>query len=139
MSVVASLMFVTGIVIAQASGSRTISGTVLTVDGAPASAAPVQLFSSRPKSTGGPVQRPPGASPTGDAVVGAPDPIKLQAANEKPIKETTTDSNGKFTLSGIAPGTYNLVAGKGRNQTRMSIQGKPDADPEPVTLKLPSK
>ncbi|CAN5644426.1 hypothetical protein BH09PLA1_BH09PLA1_17800 [soil metagenome] len=120
-------------------GTKMISGTVLTVEDAPAAGVDVQLFSSRPKTTGGPTPIPPGGSKTGDAVLGAPDAVGLQKPNEKPFKTTKADSAGKFTFSAVPIGKYIVVAGTGRNVAKANVELTEKAELPPLTLKLPSK
>ena len=112
---------------------------MLTVDNAPAVGAVVQLFKERGKTITGPQPRPPGVSPTGDAVVGAPDPIKLQNDGKKPLKDTLADSAGKFTFTAVPPGKYTVVAGTGRNIAKAIVAVDDKTDPAPLSLKLPSK
>jgi hypothetical protein len=124
-------------VIAQSTSTKSITGTVVTVDDKPAQTH-VQLFSLKPKSVG-PKPRGPNDPPTGDTAIGTPNPSLLQRPMDKPIKETDTDPSGKFSFTGVAPGPYVVVAGTGRNVAKVNIDVKPNEEPKPLALKLPSK
>jgi hypothetical protein len=123
--------------------AKNISGTVVNIDNKPA-AVQVRLL-TKGQAGAGPARRGPNDSPTGDAVLGAPEADKLQKnpgaiqPGEKLVKETTSDAQGKFTFQGIAAGEYVILAGAGRNAARVNIEVKDNADPAPVNLKLPNK
>ena len=124
--------------------AKNITGTVLNIDGKPV-AVKVRLL-TKGQAGAGPARRGPNDSPTGDAVIGAPEADKLQKSpgsiqpGEKLVKETTSAADGKFTFSAIAQGEYVVLAGEGRNAARVNVEVKDSAgDPAPVTLKLPNK
>ena len=123
--------------------AKTVSGTVVNVDNKPV-AVQVRLL-TKGQSGAGPARRGPNDSPTGDSVIGTPDAEKLQKnpgaiqPGEKLVKETTSDAAGKFSFPGIAQGEYVILAGAGRNAARVSVEVKDNAEPQPVTLKLPNK
>jgi len=122
----------------QAAATKSITGTVVNVDNAPAVNTEVSLYSLRAKPVG-PVPRPPGDPGTGDSVVGAPDATPLQKQREILVQKTQTDASGKFTFNGVAPGPYNVVAGTGRNVASVKVDVTDKAAPAPLALKLPSK
>jgi hypothetical protein len=123
--------------------AKNITGTVVNIDNKPV-AVQVRLL-TKGQEGAGPARRGPNDSPTGDAVLGAPEAQKLQKSpgsiqpGEKLVKETTSGSDGKFTFNGINAGQYVILAGSGRNAARVNIDIKDNADPQPVTLKLPMK
>lgn len=121
----------------QAAG-KSITGTVVDVNNAPAANAQVLLYSQKPK-TGGPTKIPPGGNPTGDSVISAPDATPLQKPADTLVTKTTTDAAGKFSFNAVAPGPYLVVAGTGRNVAKVSVEVTDKANPAPLSLKLPAK
>jgi hypothetical protein len=123
--------------------AKTINGTVTNIDNKPV-AVQVRLL-TKGQAGAGPARRGPNDSPTGDAVLGAPEADKLQKnpgaiqPGEKLVKETTSGSDGKFSFTAVPAGEYVILAGAGRNAARVNVEVKDNADPAPVTLKLPNK
>jgi len=118
--------------------NHTVSGTVVDANGSPQANMAVKLLKTGAGKSG-PAVRQPGQSPTGDSSIGTPDANQLQAKigrNEAVLKETKTDAAGKFTLTDIPPGHYNLFADAGNKSVKQDLEVKADADPAPVTIKL---
>ena len=124
--------------IAMQAGKKSITGTVVNVDNAPAASTEVSLYSLRSKPVG-PVPRPPGDPGTGDSSIGTPGAMPLQKPREILVMKTQTDAAGKFTFNSVTPGPYNVTAGTGRNVASIQVDVTDKAAPAPLSLKLPSK
>src|SRR5262245_50618570 len=124
----------------QAAG-RTVTGTVVDDSGKPVTKAQVRLLVEQKDS--GPGTFKPGQSPTGDASIGAPAATPLQkdpgsvGGGERTFKTANVDSQGKFTFTNVPKGQYKVSAASGKRSVRVELTVKEDADPAPLTLKLP--
>src|SRR5262249_12803202 len=101
----------------------------------------VRLVVRNSKSSG-PAPRDPNGSATGDSSgIGTPTAARLGnpgdlGPGETAVKSTKTDSQGNFTMTDVASGTYMLVAGTGKAAVR-NVLTVTDADPKPQMMKLP--
>src|SRR5262249_14800716 len=121
--------------------THNVTGTVVDDAGKPVAKAQVSLLQEA--KVQGPQHIKPGGSPTGDGSFGTPEANKLQkdpgevGAGEQVVRAATTDATGKFTLLNVSAGDYKLQAVFGKKSVRGAVKVAADADPAPVTLKLP--
>jgi hypothetical protein len=71
-----------------AANTGTIAGIITGTDGKPAATRDVAIYPSQPEKGGGPNQKAP-----------------------KPIATVKTNDKGEYTVPGVPPGTYRLIAG----------------------------
>ena len=88
---------------ALADDTGSVAGTVVDASGTAAADVLVRLYK--------PIKKEPGATGSGGSKAAGGAIVAAERANQKPLAEGKTDSDGKFTLSSIAPGDYFVFAG----------------------------
>ena len=99
----------------------TISGTVLK-DGKPVANARVGLIAATAKAKGKGLKH--GAAPADQSPATQPSQSTAKGKKHQPLATATTNADGKFTLEGVAPGDYIVMAGEkaqGRGKQRVTV------------------
>lgn len=122
----------------------TISGTILTADGKPAANAMVRLINPPARASGQGNVEPKTADPSGQAKgnkAAKGDKAGKLAKKAPAVAETTTDAEGRFSLSNIPVGDYVLVAGikgQGRGMQKITVSASENASVE-IQMKAPKQ